>query len=46
MEELAKAARLNGETTTWTYGAVPNKKEVRVASLFVLYSTEGFFAFS
>ncbi|KAG1683703.1 hypothetical protein DVH05_005427 [Phytophthora capsici] len=27
MEQLAKRATLNGETMSWTYGAVPNKKE-------------------
>lgn len=29
MEELAKRATLNGELMSSTYGAVPNKKEVR-----------------
>ncbi|KAL3665398.1 Dkk4p [Phytophthora oleae] len=27
MEQLARRATLNGETMSWTYGAVPNKKE-------------------
>lgn len=29
MEELGKRATLNGELMGFTYGAVPNKKEVR-----------------
>lgn len=29
MEELGKRATLNGELMGWSYGAVPNKKEVR-----------------
>ncbi|RLN44517.1 hypothetical protein BBJ28_00010794 [Nothophytophthora sp. Chile5] len=28
MEQLAQTATLNGETMGWSYGAVPNKKEV------------------
>lgn len=28
MEDLAKRAKLNGEVMSWSYGAVPNKKEV------------------
>lgn len=28
MEELGKRATLNGEIMAWSYGAVPNKKEV------------------
>lgn len=28
MEDLAKRATFNGEVMSWSYGAVPNRKEV------------------
>lgn len=28
MQELAEETKVNGESTLWTYGKVPNKKEV------------------